>query len=198
VPSALRATEGSRVQASRPSASATGKPGAAPGSELLKCGDYSDRGISGGQLDAHWQSASVRAGPVWFVFARNGSWRASQRLPRGTFANVAGPIVAVKNGVVVEITTPQADWSRFRFLTSATPSGSYTLNDGVRGLTLVGCRSYQVPPGIPSGDAPGFTLFYLPLGYVTDLPSCLPLQIAEPPSWRVRWTVNLSVHGQCQ
>lgn len=198
VPSVLHATAGGRAQPTRPQASATATPRAAPGSELLKCGDYSDRGISGGQLDAHWQSASVHAGPVWFVFARNGLWRSSQRLPNGRFRGVAGPIVAVKNGVTVEITTPPADWSRFRFLTRATSSGSYTLNDGAHGLTLVGCPSYRVLPGIPTADAPGLTLFYLPLGYVTDLPGCLPLQIAEPPSWHVRWTADLSVHGLCK
>jgi len=196
-PSVLHATAGRPTQPTRPQASATATPSVAPGSELLKCGSYSDRGISGGQLDAHWQSASVHAGPVWFVFARNGVWRSSQRLPDGTFGDVEGPIVAVKNGVTIEITTPPADWSRFRFLTRAAPSGRYTLRDGVRGLTLVGCPSYRVPPGIPAGDAPGLTLFYLPLGYVTDLHGCLPLRIAEPPSWRVQWIADLSVHGRC-
>jgi hypothetical protein len=198
VPSILHATAGGPTRPTRPQPNATATPSAAPGSELLKCGAYSDRGISGGQLDAHWQSDSVRAGPVWFVFARSGVWRSSQRLPDGTFGAVGGPVVAVRNGVTVEITTPPADWSRFRFLTRATPSGRYALKDGVRGLTLVGCPSYRVLPGIPPGDAPGFTLFYLPLGYVTDLGGCLPLQIAEPPSWHVRWTADLSVHGRCK
>jgi hypothetical protein len=197
VPSALSATAGGQPQPTRTSTSATATPSAAPGSELLKCGAYSDRGITGGELDAHWQSASVHAGPVWFVFARNGAWRSSQRLPDGRFSNVPGAIVAVKNGVTVEITTPLADWSHFRFLTHATPSGRYALTDGVRGLTLVGCRTYRVSPGIPPGYAPGFTLFYLPLGYITDLAGCLPLRISEPPSWRVRWTANLSIRGRC-
>jgi hypothetical protein len=194
VPSILHATAGGQVQPGRPPA----PPTAAPGSDLLKCGAYSERGISGGQLDARWQSDSVQVGPVWFVFARSGFWRSSQRLPGARFHAVAGPILAVKNGVTVEITTPSADWSHFRFLTSQTPSGSYTLKDGVRGLTLVACPRYRVFPGIPPGDAPGLTLFYLPLGYVTDLTGCLPLRIAEPPSWRVRWTAELSVHGRCK
>jgi hypothetical protein len=116
--------------------------------------------------------------------------------------------VAVRNGATVEITTPPADWSRFRFLTRATPSGSYTLDDGVRAVTLVACPAYRVPAGIPPGYAPGLTLFYLPLGYVTDLTDCLPLQIAEPSAWPVRWTAepsawivrwtaDLPVHGRC-
>ncbi len=134
---------------------------------------------------------------MWFVYAGSGAWRSSERFPDGKVGAVAGPIVAVKNGVTVDITTPRGDWSHFRFLTSPNQSGRYTLQDGVRGLTLVGCPSTRVFPGIPPGDAPGFTLFYLPLGYVTDLTGCLPLRVAEPPSWHVRWTVGLSEHGRC-
>jgi hypothetical protein len=196
VPSALHATAGRSAQPTRPEAGATARPSPAPGSELLKCGDYSDRGITGGELSANWQSSSVRAGPVWFVFAGSGGWRSSERIG-GKFGAVGGVIIAVKNGVTVELTTPRSDWSHFRFLTSADPSGRYTLHDGDRGLTLVGCPSIRMFPGIPSGDAPGFTLFYLPLGYVTDLAGCLPVQIAEPPSWHVRWTADLSAHGRC-
>jgi hypothetical protein len=197
VPSVLHATTGGHAQPNGPLGGAISAPSAAPGSELLKCGDYSERDITGGQLGPTWQSASVQAGPVWFVFARSGAWRSSQQLPGGRYRDVAGPIVAVRNGVTVEITTPSADWSRFRFITRATSSGSYQLNDGVRGLTLVGCPRYRVPHGIPAGYAPGFTLFYLPLGYVTDLTGCLPLRIAEPPSWHVRWTADLPAHGRC-
>ena len=198
VPSALYSTTGGPPRPTRSQASTTATHGAAPGSELLKCGAYSDRGIAGGQLGAHWQSASVRAGPVWFVYASNGVWRSSRRLPDGRFGAVGGPVVAVKNGVTAEITTPPADWSHFRFITRETPSGSYTLSDGVHALTLVGCPSYRVPSGIPPGDAPGFTLFYLPLGYVTDLTACLPMEVTEPSSWRVQWTADLSVHGRCK
>jgi hypothetical protein len=197
VPSVLHARAGGRAQPTRPAASAPATPSAAPGSELLKCGTYSDRGISGGQLDPRWRSASVQAGPVWFVFARTGAWRSSQRLADGRYRDVAGLVVAVRNGVTVELTTPATDWSRFRFLARATPSGSYTLRAGFRGLTLVGCPGYRVPPGMPPAYAAGFTLFYLPLGYVTDLTGCLPLQVAEPSSWRVRWTAELAAHGRC-
>jgi hypothetical protein len=198
VPSVLHATATGRAQPTRTQAGATAPPRAAPGSELLKCGAYSDRGITGGELDARWQSASVRAGPVWFVFARSGGWGSSQRLPDGRFSGVGGSIIAVRNGVTVEITTAPADWSRFHFLTRPSTSGGYTLHDGVRALTLVSCPGYPVAPGIPPGYAPGFTLFYLPLGYVTDLTGCLPMQIAEPPAWHVRWTADLSIHGLCK
>jgi hypothetical protein len=198
VPSVLYTTAGGSAQPRQPQASATASRHAAPGSELLKCPTYSDRGISGGELGANWQSKSVQAGPVWFVYAGDGAWRSSRRLPDGKFGGVAGPVVAVKNGVTAEITTPSADWSHFRFLTSATPSGRYTLRDGVRGLTLVGCPSYPVPRDMPSGYAAGLTLFYLPLGYVTNLTGCLPMQVAEPPSWHVRWTAEVSIHGRCR
>jgi hypothetical protein len=182
----------------RPATGYTTPAGAAPGSALLTCPSYSDRGITGGELDAHWKSASVEAGPVWFVYAGAGAWQSSQRLPDGTYRDVAGVILAVRNGATVEITTPLADRSRFRFLTRETSSGSYLLTDGVAALTLVGCPSQPVAPGLPAGYAAGLTLFYLPVGYVTDLGGCLPLQIATPPLWRVRWTAQLSAHGSCR
>jgi hypothetical protein len=168
----------------------------APGSERLACGTYSERGISGGALSAHWKAASIQAGPVWFVFARTGLWRSSQRLPDGRLADVGGVILAVPNGSTAEITTAQP--SRFRFITSDNSSGAHTLHDGVAGITLVACPNYQVPRGIPEADAPGLSLFYLPLGYITDLTGCLPMQIRTPPSWRVRWTADIPLHGRCR
>ncbi len=171
-------------------------PRAATGSELLKCGAYSDRGISGGELGAHWKAASIQAGPVWFVYARDGMWRSSQLLPDGRLRDVAGVVLAVRNGSTAEITTAQP--GRFRFMTSDNASGTYVLRDGVAGITLVGCPSYQVPSGMPEAYAAGLTLFYLPLGYVTDLTDCLPMQVRTPPSWQVRWTADIPVHGPCR
>jgi hypothetical protein len=197
VPSVLYSAQPGAAQANRPAAGYTTPAGAAPGSELLKCGAYSDRGISGGELGAHWLSASVRTGPVWFVYADNGLWRSSQRLPDGSFRDVAGVVLGVLNGTTVEITTPPADHSRFRFITSETSSGTYTLRDGVPGLTLVACPKNSVAKNMPEAYADGLTLFYLPLGYVADLGSCLPLEVATPPSWSVRWTATLSPHGRC-
>ncbi len=178
------------------SAAGPATPGAAPGSELLKCGAYSDRGISGGELDAHWKAASIQAGPVWFVYARDGLWRSSQRLHDGRLHDVAGVVLAVRNASTAEVTTSQP--GQFRFMTSKNASGTYTLRDGVAGITLVGCKSYQVPDGIPEAYAAGLTLFYLPLGYVTDMTGCLPMQIRTPASWQVRWTANIPTHGACR
>jgi hypothetical protein len=198
VPAAVYSGQRGGSDANRGAAGATSPAGAAPGSELLKCGTYSDRGISGGELGAHWKAASVQAGPVWFVYASNGMWRSGRRLSDGRFRNVGGAVLAVRNGTTVEITTAAADRSRFRFLTRETRSGTYTLHDGVPGLTLIGCPGYRVPPGMPEAYAAGLTLFYLPLGYVADLGACLPMEIATPPAWRVRWTVRLSAHGVCK
>jgi hypothetical protein len=197
VPSVLSSVKGGAGHASRLAAGYQTPAGAAPGSDLLKCGTYTDRGISGGELGAHWKSASVQAGPVWFVYARNGAWRSSRLLPDGRLRDVAGVVLAVRNGTTVDITTPPADRSRFRFITQEISSGTYTLRDGVPALTLVACAKYPVPPGEPEGYAAGLTLFYLPLGYVSNLPGCLPLDIATPPSWHVRWTAHISPHGVC-
>jgi hypothetical protein len=121
---------------------------------------------------------------------------ARERLPDGRLRDVKGPILAVKNGITVEITTPPADRSRFRFLTRGHVTGTSTLSAGVSGLTVVACPYQRVQAGIPEAYAGGLTLFYLPLGYVTDLSGCLPLDIATPPKWQVRLTANLPVHGR--
>jgi hypothetical protein len=193
VPSVLASTTSGRQTGS---AIGPDTPGAAPGSELLKCGAYSDHGISGGELGAHWKAASIQAGPVWFVYARDGSWRSSQRLPGGKLRNVAGVILAVRNGSTAEITSAQP--GRLRFISSQNASGTYTLHYGVAGITLVGCQSYKVPPGIPEAYAAGLTLFYLPLGYITDRTGCLPMQVRTPPSWQVRWTADIPLNGTCR
>jgi hypothetical protein len=191
VPSVLASTTSARTG----SATAPATPSAAPGSELLKCGAYSDRGISGGELSAHWKAESIQAGPVWLVYAREDSWRSSQRLAGGRLRDVAGVVLAIRNGSTAEITTAQP--SQFRFITRRSASGTYALRDGVAGITLVGCPSYQIPPGIPEADAAGLTLFYLPLGYITDRTGCLPMQIRAPSSWQVRWTADIALHGTC-
>jgi hypothetical protein len=201
VPSVLQAALTGSAKPVRPPATATTPPGAAPGTAMLKCGDYSMRGISGGQLDSGWKAASIQAGPVWFIFARAGvgrgsAWHSSQRLADGKLRDVGGPVIAVRNGTTVEITTAPADRGRFRFLTHGTVTGAFTLRDGVAGLTVIACPRQYVAPDTPEAYAPGYTLFYLPLGYVTDLTGCLPLEIASPPSWQVRWTANLPVHGR--
>ena len=196
IPSVLQATWTGAARPNRPAAAYRTPRGAAPGTELLRCGDYSDRGISGGQLSAHWKSASIQAGPVWFVFARTGAWRSSQRLADGRLRDVNGPVLAVRNGSTVEITAPPADRSRFRFLTQGHVTGTSTLRDGVSGLTVVACPYQRVPAGLPEAYAAGLTLFYLPLGYVTNLTGCLPLEIATSPSWHVRWHAELPVHGR--
>ena len=193
VPSVLQSTASGRTGGTAVSPAG---PRAAPGSELLKCGMYSDHGISGGELSPRWKATSIQAGPVWFPYARDGRWRSSQRLPSGKLRPVPGVILAVRNGTTAEITTPQP--GRFRFLTRQTAHSIYMLRDGVAALTLVGCRSYQIPRGMPEALAAGLTLFYLPLGYVTDLTGCLPMQIRTPPSWQTRWTADIPLHGTCR
>jgi hypothetical protein len=190
VPSVLQSTASERPGSSAASASA---PRAAPGSELLKCGMYTIRGISGGELSAHWKSSSIQVGPVFFIGARTGAWRSSQRLSGGKLGAIAGDILAVRNGTTAELTTLQP--ARFRFVTSQSRSGRYTLRDGFAGVTLVGCPRYPIPHDIPEAYAAELTIFYLPLGYVTDLTGCLPVQIRMAPSWKVRWTADIPLKG---
>jgi hypothetical protein len=190
VPSVLQST-GSGHPGSSAASSTTSH--AAPGSELLKCGTYTIRGISGGELSAHWKSSSIQVGPVFFIGARSGAWRSSQRLSDGKLRAVAGDILAVRNGTTAEVTTPQP--ARFRFVTSQSGSGRYTLRDGFAGVTLVGCARYRIPHDTPEADAAELTIFYLPLGYVTDLTGCLPVQIRMPPSWKARWTADIPLKG---
>jgi hypothetical protein len=190
VPSVLLSTAGDHPSNSAASATTLR---AAPGSELLRCGIYSGRGISGGELSARWKAVSIQAGQVWFVDARDGAWRSSVPLPGGRLRDVPGIILAVRNGTAEEITTPQS--GRFRFVTRHAAHGSYTMRDGVAGVTLVGCASYPIPRGMPEAMAAGLTLFYLPLGYVTDLTGCLPVQVRTPPSWKVRWTGDIPLNG---
>src|ERR1700733_7835962 len=72
--------------------------GPAPGSELLKCGSSSVRGVSGGELSWRWKPASGQAGSVWLVGARSGAWQSSRRVPDGRLRAVTGIIVAGRNG----------------------------------------------------------------------------------------------------
>jgi hypothetical protein len=193
VPSVLQSTASGRLGNLATSATASR---AAPGSELLKCGMYTIRGISGGELSAHWKSSSIQVGPVFFIGARSGAWRSSARLSDGKLRAIAGDILAVRNGTTAEVTTPQP--ARFRFVTSQSGSGRYTLRDGFAGVTLVGCPHYRFPHGAPEAYAAELTIFYLPLGYVTDLTGCLPVQVRMPPSWKVRWTADIPMNrGHC-
>jgi hypothetical protein len=190
VPSVLQSTASGRSGSSADSTTAS-RP--APGSELLKCGMYTFRGISGGELSAHWKSSSIQVGPVWFIGADSGAWRSSVRLSGGRLRAVAGDILAVRNGTTAEVTTSQP--AQFRFVISQSRSGRYTLRDGFAGVTLAGCPRYRMPHDIPEAYAAELTIFYLPLGYVTDLTGCLPVQIRTPSSWKVRWTADIPLKG---
>jgi hypothetical protein len=190
VPSVLASTASGHRSSSAASAAT---PRAAPGSELLKCGMSTLRGVSGAEVSPHWKPVSIAAGPVFFIGADKGAWRSSRRLSGGKLRDVAGDLLAVRNGTTAEITTSQP--ARFRFLTSQSASGRYTLRDGVAAVTLVGCRHDRMRPGTHRAEAAELTIFDLPLGYVTDLRGCLPVQIRTPPGWKARWALDIPLNG---
>lgn len=146
----------------------------APGTVLRECADANN-----GELLNRWRAKSVRAGPVWFVFANSrGGWPVSRRLARGRLA-AQGAVIAIRAGqrTVVRVTGPAR--RRFRFLPGFNSTNVYTPRSGLPGLTLGGC------PGL-------FTMFWQ--GYISTA-SCVPLVVRALPHGRpVR--VTLSAPGR--
>ncbi len=157
--------------ASSPPAVPTSTPTAAPGTVLRDC-----QSNDNGTLGANWEADSVRAGPVWFIYARpQGNLRSGQRLTAGKLT-ASALVIAISNGRTAVVTAAPATGGRFRFLASFNGGGTpYTLAEGAPGLTLAGCPAGPAGTDIPESYAPGLTLFWQ--GYVTDLRGCIPLQV---------------------
>ncbi|MGH3409916.1 MAG: hypothetical protein ACRDRJ_46600, partial [Streptosporangiaceae bacterium] len=148
----------------------------AAGTVLRECADANN-----GELSKHWQAQSVRAGPVWFVFARGPrAWPASRSLAHGRLRAQAG-VIAIRAGqrAVVRVTGPAR--ARFRFLLGFSSNDVYTPGAGLPGLTLGGC------PGV-------FTMFWE--GYISTV-SCVPLVVRARPHGRPVH-ITLAAHpGAC-
>jgi hypothetical protein len=136
----------------------------APGTVLRECADANN-----GDLSKHWRAQSVRAGPVWFIYASSrGGWPVSRRLARGRLA-AQGAVIAIRAGqrAVVRVTGPAR--TRFRFLPGFGNSDVYSPRSGLPGLTLGGCPSL-------------FTMFWQ--GYISTA-SCVPLTVQALPHGRL-------------
>ncbi len=174
-----------------PSAGPAGTPTAAPGTVLRDC-----QSNNNGTLGSNWKAQSVRAGPVWFIYARpNGSRPPNQRLAVGKLT-ASAMVIAVSNGRRAVVTTAPAAGGRFRFLANFNSDGNpYTLTEGAPGLTLVGCPAGPAGADIPQGYAPGLTMFWE--GYVTDLRGCIPLQVRTSPASQPIQVTVAAADGGC-
>jgi hypothetical protein len=174
-----------------PAATATGlprlSPAAAPGTGLRTC-----RSSDGGSLSANWQAASVRAGPVWFIWAGSKlGWPSSRRLAGGKLS-VVPVLIAVRNGSTVVLTGAPPASGHLEFLPYFDKARPPLRRDQAAGVTFVGCPAVPLTPGatIPESYAPGLTLFWI--GYITDLRRCLPFEVRTPAAPRpVRVTLPM-------
>src|SRR5690242_20722303 len=139
---------------------------AAPGTMLRNCqgGNGGDQEIPG------YRPRSVRAGPVWFVWARtrNRHWARGQALGDGQLEAGAGPI-AVQAGATAVVRVAPAARSRFQFLRTFSTTGRYRLRAGPDGITFTACPSSYLGP---------VTVYWV--GYLDSGLTCVPLEVSVP------------------
>jgi hypothetical protein len=152
---------------------------AAAGTMLRDC----QSGNGGSQEILGYRARSVRAGPVWFVWARtrNRHWSPGQALGHGQLQAGAGP-VAVQAGATVVVRVAPAARSRFQFLRTFDNTDRYRLGAGLDGITFAACPASYLGP---------VTVFWV--GYLDSGLSCIPLEVSVAGRRPVR--VGLSDHG---
>jgi len=131
-----------------------------------------------GQLASNWRDGSLRAGPVWFVYARQEGYvrlASSAGAPpgphRGGKPEVGVMIVEVDYGFRAVLTVAASARPYFRFLDGFTNgSGPYPLRDGLDSLTLAAC-----PRGTPPGDNGRVSDYYL--GFIIKRGSEAPVAV---------------------
>ena len=136
-----------------------------------------------GALVSNWRDSSLRAGPVWFAYARSqgyvhlggspGDHRGSGQLEVGVM------IIEVDYGSrAVVLTVDPGARSYFRFLNGFNnSSGSYPISTGLTRLTLVSC-----PAGTPPGDNGSVSDYYL--GFVIKIGSDALVSVRASPTAR--------------
>jgi hypothetical protein len=152
---------------------------AAPGTMRRDC--QSENG--GDQEIAGYRTRSVRAGPVWFVWARtaNRHWTPGQPLGNGQWQAGAGP-VAVQAGATVVVRVAPAARTRFQFLRTFNNTDRYRPRPGPDGITFTACPASYLGP---------VTVFWV--GYLDSGLSCVPLEVTVP--GRPPVSIGLSAHG---
>lgn len=152
---------------------------AAPGTMKRDC----QSGNGGNQEILGYRARSVRAGPVWFVWARtaNRHWRQGQLLGNGQL-QAGGGIVAVQAGATAVVRVAPAGRSRFQFLRTFNRTDRYRPRPGPSGITFAACPASYMGP---------VTVFWV--GYLDSGLNCIPLEVSVPGRPPVR--VGLSSHG---
>lgn len=145
-------------------------PATAPGTVLLGCDSATP-----GQLAPGWRTASLRAGPVWFVdgrqigYVHGSAWHSATAARHGTLQFVV-MIVEVTTGTTAVIKPEAAATRYFHFVAGYSPAGNQ-LPAGDTGFTLVAC-----PPGT-RGLNGAVTDFYL--GFATEPGWAAPVDVSS-------------------
>jgi hypothetical protein len=137
---------------------------AAPGTMLRDCQSWN----GGNQEIAGYRSRSVRAGPVWFVWARTRDrhWAPGKALGHGQW-QAEGGIVAVAAGARAVVRVAPAGRSGFQFLRTFNGTGRYRPRPGPTGITFAACPARYLGP---------ITMFWVP--YLDSGLGCVPLEVS--------------------
>jgi hypothetical protein len=147
------------------------QPAAAPGTVLLGCDSETP-----GQLAPDWRTASLRAGPVWFVdgrrigYVHENAWHSAAAAGHGTLQFVV-MIVEVTTGTTAVIKPEAAATRYFHFVVGFSPAG-IRLPAGDTGFTLAAC------PAGTRGVNGAVTDFYL--GFATEPGWAAPVDVSSP------------------
>jgi hypothetical protein len=157
------ALRGGHATGVRPDLTPTNMPRAVPGTELLTCG-Y----VTYGDLGSGWQRRSVRAGPLWFVGARDFASTDRSTNPLGNYRRGFGMIIDVEPNTTVWVTVPAQARPYIRF------GSSMFRSSRARGVTFVSCPAHPISPGMqvaPDGTS------QFEVGTIVAAPRCVPLDV---------------------
>jgi hypothetical protein len=147
-------------------------PSAVPGTELLTCRDAVNGDLGPA---AEWHKRSVRAGPLWFVGARDrASDGRSGRLP-DFYRQGWEMAFVVDPGTTVSVTVPAQERPYIWFASGPGPGG-------LQGVTFVSCPAVPVPPGTTVVNPGGTSQFGV--GIKVTAPRCITFDVWTSASTR--------------